>query len=196
MSGGELTPTEARNRVGHLATTDWPEALRLARSIRDPWFRCQALSTVAERCPQPEACRSLLSEAFHAAAAAGEPNRIVSVSGWPLEVLAQIDADAARTELERLARSIQPEPHPVRRLDALFLVAWLLRDAPAGVFLAAADHFLAFARMGHGWKRDRDLKDMAVLLARKGERARSEALLSLIEKPRIRRQALREIEGG
>ena len=42
---------EQRAHVQQLVTRDVEAALRLAKSIADPWYRCQALTTVAEALP-------------------------------------------------------------------------------------------------------------------------------------------------
>ena len=63
-------------------------ALVAAREVRHPWYRCQSLSMVAMHVSDPRLRLSLVDEALRAADEMEEPNRIVSVASWPVEVLA------------------------------------------------------------------------------------------------------------
>lgn len=76
-----------RNRVSAVAKTKPVEALALARSIRDPWFRCQALSIAALHVPDRRSHNSAFDDAFSAANELGEPNRVVTVSSWPVKAM-------------------------------------------------------------------------------------------------------------
>src|SRR5688572_1353761 len=76
-----------RARAGDLSLTDPREALKVARAIRHPWYRCQALSSVAEAWGTQGQKREVLEEALAVAAEQSEINRIVTVSAWPLHVM-------------------------------------------------------------------------------------------------------------
>lgn len=112
--------TDQRNRVAAIAATNSSEALRLARSIADPWFRCQALSIAAVHLTDRRARTTAIVEALRSANELDEPNRVVTVSAWPIKALA-LSGDARRLETEtaRLLGIISTEHSPVRRLDAL-----------------------------------------------------------------------------
>lgn len=185
-----------RSQVDWLLASDLEAALKLAREIEAPWSRCQALTAVAERIENRADRNSVLLEALHAAREQDEPNRVLVVSAWPLRTLIKFQ-ETRRVEIEfdRLLAVIATEPHPVRRCDALF---WLLRMLfPYSTWIPFArlfDQFLQDCRAGHGWKRDRDLRDMAVLLTSVGDTRRAEQCLDAIEKPRIRRQAVRMMD--
>jgi hypothetical protein len=108
-----------RNRAIEIARAQPREALTIAQSIDDPWYRCQALSAAARYLPE-EAYLAPLQEAFDMAATLVEPNRIVMVSNWPLEVLcARRGWAQAPDEVRRLLSIIAGEPSPVRRGHAL-----------------------------------------------------------------------------
>ena len=185
-----------RGNVGHLLRSNLPEALRIARSVEDPWYRCQSLAAVAGATQDPRERRELVEESFRAAEQQSEPNRVVTVSAWPMEVLARdLPAEEIEARIERLADRLSAEPHAVRRCDALFMVAYQLRDGALRPFVYAAKRFAQEAREGHGWKRDRNLRDLAVLLWDRGERALAEALRDEIEEGKLRRQAAREMGG-
>ena len=125
---------------------------------------------------------------------AGEGNRVVTVSAWPLGVLVEIeDFDWFDVELDRLLQLITTEPHPIRRSDAVF--ALLQRGQRAPVALGRKDIGLsslsANSSAGHGWKRDRNLRDAAVILKHVGLADHASRCIEIIENARVRRQAQR-----
>jgi hypothetical protein len=112
--------TQQRDAVAAKAAANTQEALELARTIADPWFRCQALSMVAVHIPDRRRQQLVIQEAFASATELSEPNRIVTVSSWPLKVLLVTgNKTKASAETERLLRMISAEGSPVRRADAL-----------------------------------------------------------------------------
>ena len=72
--------TRDRDHVAKIAASRPDDALRIARGIDDPWYRCQALPFVAYNCTDIERKSRLLKESFQAAVETREPNRIVTVS--------------------------------------------------------------------------------------------------------------------
>src|SRR3954463_1419363 len=91
--------TQQRDRVAVLARTNPAEALELARTIKDPWFRCQALSLAAEHGPDRHSQQRAIGEAFAAASELREPNRVVTVSSWPVKALT-LTGEVSRISLE------------------------------------------------------------------------------------------------
>src|SRR5438128_1088958 len=123
--------THERDMVANIAKRQPARALRLARSITDAWFRCQALSYVALEISSTKERHSILNEAFSAGNKLSEPNRVVTVSAWPLKVLSVRGDDSRllKSETERLLTLIATEPSPVRRADALrFVVGAVIRS--------------------------------------------------------------------
>jgi hypothetical protein len=115
-------PTHQRDLATATAAQDPHRALELARRIEHPWYRCQALAGAGLQLRDGR----VLEEAFASAATLTEPNRIVTVSSWPLKALVQLGEDAS-AHVERLLAIIATEPSPVRRGDALLHV---FRAAP------------------------------------------------------------------
>ena len=112
--------TEQRNTVAAMAAREPQKALELARRIDDPWFRCQALSMAAVHVQDRRTQKQAIKEAFASANALSDPNRIVTVSSWPLKALVLTgNAAPAAAEAERLLKIISAERSPVRRADAL-----------------------------------------------------------------------------
>jgi len=92
----------------------------MARMIADPWFRCQALSIAAVHTSDRRARDRAISDAFAAANELNEPNRVVTVSAWPVKALALTGDDKqVEREVTRLLGLISREASPVRRADAL-----------------------------------------------------------------------------
>lgn len=114
------SPTTDRDLVFRIAATDIERALRVTRGIEDPWYRCQALATVALHVPLIEERDKLLAEALASANLELEPNRIATVSSWPLKALTlSAEYERMATEADRLLAVIANESSPVRRADAL-----------------------------------------------------------------------------
>lgn len=155
----------ARTQAQELARTDPHRALEIARAIRHPWYRCQALAAVADAWGTQAQKRALLEDAFAAADQQSEINRIVTVSAWPIAVLTRIAPDAAATQLQRLIALAEQEPHTLRRADALYAVATAVRGEPrllAGISPALVTALLT----GHGWRIDRLIRRTVELLQR------------------------------
>jgi hypothetical protein len=72
-AAADIRASRVRNWVHANASSDYERALQLARSIPAPWYRCQALSSVAEVTADPDAKRALIAEAFASALETAEP---------------------------------------------------------------------------------------------------------------------------
>ena len=94
-----------RTKVGKLAPTDPAFALKTARAINHPWYRCQSLSTVAEHIEKSRRL-DVIIEALKAAKEQSEINRIVTVSAWPMRQLVDIQPEFAESEINSLKHPI------------------------------------------------------------------------------------------
>jgi hypothetical protein len=177
-----------------LRVFDSKSALDVARAIKHPWYRCQSLSSVAKHWEPLSEKRELVDEAFQSALECPDPNRIVSVSFWPFQVLAEsrLDEDI-REWLEPLLEILSHEPNPVRRIDALAPLVALFRDGPTDCFYLVLDHFEEDCRVCKGWKGDYNLI-FVVPLVHGVDPPRAMHLSELFKQPRMRRKALRLIE--
>jgi len=184
-----MAGTRGRGEVHRFAPSDVERGLTIARAIKDPWFRCQSLALVA-RFLDDRRRPGVLSEAFKAADELNEPNRIVTVASWPIEVLAELGPrDRLRQAVDRLLGVIATEPHSLRRADALGAVlhrVWPVADVRSQVL----GEFRAACAAGHGWRRDRLLRHTAQRLAEVDLAAANE-LVQMIGEDRIRRRAAR-----
>jgi hypothetical protein len=193
-AGDQIRASRGRGWVRDHVATNYEGALQVARQIPDPWFRCQALSYVAEHTADASAQRALLAEAFGAAVETAEPNRVVSVSVWPLEVLCSIgSADEVAAEVARLLAVSATEPHSLRRCDAQARMLHALRHGPMECFWAILDECTRSCTQRLGWRRDRILRGVARLVNEHSHQKAVE-VAQLIDSPRFRRQALQWIE--
>jgi hypothetical protein len=189
-----LTPTQARDQAAQLAGVDAPTALALARSIADPWFRCQALAAVADESASPADKDRLIAEAFQAALELGDSNRIVTVSAWPLKALCRSGAhDALAAEAGRLLALAAGIPSPVRRADALDQVLGACLEGPRALFWQVFEHLeqACLARTTDGKRNTKGEAILAhwVLVVDRFDAARGQQLLEAIEGPTLRQRA-------
>lgn len=147
----------ARSLVWEMASDDPKAAAEAAHRIRHPWYRCQALARVAELSSGPVRYK-LLEAAFSAAKEQREPNRIVTVSSWPLRVLADSSSEGAAQVARFLVDVAETEPHNLRRAHALQALAGAAAGHPA--LLSLIVPALASAILGGGGPRiDRVIRD-------------------------------------
>ena len=160
-----ITPDDVRGRtrVGKLAPTNLAEAIRTAMAIKHPWYRCQALTMAAEHSTSRNQQLALLREAFDTAQLQEEINRAVTVSAWPLRVLAPLEPREAEKNLVALVAQANHEPHSLRRADALFALAGAVQSNETLLNLVVPSLTHALAN-GHGWRIDRIIRSTVELL--------------------------------
>ena len=188
-------PWDIRGMVADLAEKDAAKATALAYTIKDPWYRCQSLAYAASSIQDRKRQKAVLDDAFEAALAANGPNRVVTVSAWPLSVLVDIkNFDRLDSELDRLLWLVTTEPHPTRRCDAVFCLLNRAQQAPAVLVAKMADALISHCLAGHGWRRDRNLRDAAAILKHVGLDNDAIRCVKIIENARVRRQAQRIVD--
>lgn len=143
-----------RADVARLAQRSAGEALALARKIGHPWYRCQAIASVVEENPSIRNASALLAEALEAAYSQDEPNRVVSVSFWPLRLLAKQYPVLAAENTARLLKIIADEPHGLRRLDGLCAILGAVVSQPELRQQVLAP-LLEAAHVSSGWRTER-----------------------------------------
>jgi len=143
-----------RARVAKLVLTEPREALKIARAIRHPWYRCQSLSMVAQHWGNAAQRKHVLLEALRSAEEQTQINRIVTVASWPLRVMASIDRDGVPQHVSRFVALANREPHSLRRADSLFA----LSKSVSGVFellVLVIPSLVDALLLSYGWKTDR-----------------------------------------
>lgn len=166
---------KGRARVGKLAPINPALALKTARAIRHPWYRCQALSTVAAHMDKHRILDVLL-EALDAAKQQSEINRIVTASAWPMRNLARIHPQLAESYIESLVTLANTEPHSLRRADALFALASSVSASRNHMRLVVPSLVQALLS-GQGWRIDRLIRYSIEMI----QAAQPDALASLVD---------------
>lgn len=143
-----------RAEVDQLAVQSPKEALVIARKIQHPWYRCQAITSIVEANPKRFDAVEILEVALSAAYSQAEPNRVASVSFWPLQPLVQTNPSLAEKHTKKLLQIIGEEPHSLRRLDG---IRGILRGVWDNQSLRelVLKPFIETANVCPGWRADR-----------------------------------------
>lgn len=183
-----------RTLVGKLAVSEPVKALELARSIADPWYRCQSLAAVAWRLTDPRQLKTVIGESLAAAYEHTEPNRIVSVAAWPIRVMVEKRDRRLSSAVDELLQKIETEPNPVRRGDALLLLFQAVYSDPP-LRAPVLESLLRSCEQMNSWKRPIILSDLATILAI-DDSSRAEQVIEMIGEGQRSRQARRFIAAG
>jgi hypothetical protein len=167
----------ARATVAKLAANDPQQALRLARSIEHPWYRCQAIASIVEANLSSRDAEELLDEAFTAASSQSEPNRVASVAFWPLRLLVSTGSDKAVLRTRELLQVIAKEPHGLRKLDGLRAILTAVVSSHELRELVLKPFTLASAA-SQGWRTERIIDIVAEILIPFDREAASRLLYS------------------
>jgi len=160
-----MSATSQRDLACQAAKTDPDRALRLARVIEDPWFRCQALAWAA-RFGADRRVTPVAREALAAAQGSSDAYRRSAAMAWPIRAL--LERGQSPAALEGLAIAVAESgaiPNATNRLDALL---WLWEAVwPAGreIHRRMLSEALAAARDGWSPKAAGTLKRAALYLA-------------------------------
>lgn len=142
--------------------TDPKAALRVACTIPHAWYRCQSLTAAAVELRGKEQLAALF-KAFAAAKEQDEPNRVVTVAGWPVGALAKVDPQLAAEWTSELLTIAETEPHNLRRAHALQALAFTA--SPHSGLLQMVVPALAKTLLGgRGPRIDRVIRDTFALV--------------------------------
>src|SRR5438128_2020140 len=129
------------------------EAIAIARSIADPWFRCQALASAAFHSELVSLRKSLVQEAFTAASELKDPYGVVAISAWPLKVITVSGwHEFVGPELDRLMQLIRPEPNARQRAQAMYQLVGAVHGGPKDCFLQAVRQFQSDCESSQSWR--------------------------------------------
>lgn len=183
---------QGRTRAQQLAARDPEKAVEVAEAINHPWYRCQALTMAAENMPDAASARRVLERALAAAHELQEPNRIVTVSSWPLRALLRNDWPDQSAEVGRLLEIIETEPHSLRRANALFalLEGVFTRESLRERVLSS---LLSSLAVSHGWRAERIWGFTVLLMAGAGPEA-ARAVFESMPEGKARRRTRRDLE--
>lgn len=182
---------DERDEIRAIARIDPAAALSTARGVTDRWRRVQSLAVAAWYHPDDKEASAVACEALRLAHELSVPNRVVSVSAWPLRVLVSRDPIAAGDAVRQLLTVIASEANPVRRADALILVLTAVYrndDARTAVLRALVEACTAT----RAWKASWVLYRTTLMFASTDTDTAVE-LASKIQSERRKRQAFREL---
>ena len=182
---------QGRARATDLAESDVDAAADAAYRIRHPWYRCQALTAVADAQPDKLRAMRLVGDAFRAAKEQDEINRIVTVASWPIRVCARLAPETAEAELRELLVTASREPHTLRRGDALLELLFAVKDYPA-LKAQVLPPLVESITSGRGWRIERLIADVA-LWVKEDHPYYLPPLLAAHRENRRKRKLLREL---
>jgi len=191
----EMSATSERDSVRSIAARDPGQALERARSIRDPWYRCQALAHVARHGPLA-LVEKTAREAVVAAHEHPDPYKVVGASAWPVRALIERARPGGvprlLQELLAVGRTIE---HPVSRLEALFLLweAAFPFDAPATEAVFGA--FRSACSAASSWKAG-DRLELALLTLATRDRSRAMEVAKAMPDGKYKVRAIRKLDAG
>ena len=127
-----MNPTEARDSAASLAPGNAKQALAKALTIKDPWFRAQALAFVLRYIDRGR-IHEVAKLAAAAIASTDDDYKGSAVAAWPIRALIEREySHMAQTMLDvALARAAIATPHSSRAsaLALLLQAAWPLGKA-------------------------------------------------------------------
>ncbi len=188
-----MSATTERDVACRIARTDFAKALPLARTVSEPWFRCQALAYVARYAPD-ERVVSSAKQAIAAAATSTEPYIQVAATAWPLRAL--IERNQAATALQLLPQILELAPKIRQRTslsDAMFLL-WEALFPIGGEARKSMTDILIKSCVGHR-KGEWNLRNATLIVAAEDLEA-AQRLAAVIPDGKYKRQAHKRLGEG
>jgi hypothetical protein len=183
-----------RNLVSQLAVSEPLKALEAARSISDPWYRCQSLAHVAWNLEDRKLSEKVIAEALAAAYEHDEPNRVVTVASWAVRAMVKKSDRRLSSVVDGLLDKIQREANPVRQADALVFLFEAVFYEPR-VRELVLNALLRACEQMNSWKRPLILSDVALVFAL-DDPNRASQIIDLMGEGRMSRKTRREMAAG
>lgn len=144
-----------RSRVDKMVHANIDDAYQLAKTIKHPWYRSQALAKVAEYSSK-SFIKSILQESFDSAMNCHDQNRRVSVACWPLGIAIKKDLNGlASYFLEQCISQINQEMDPISKWCAASVVHTIKTDSD--LLKSFYNTFVSATSEGHGWRIEREI---------------------------------------
>ncbi|MFZ6749348.1 hypothetical protein [Undibacterium sp. Ren11W] len=145
-----------RGQVHLEVKSDIEHAYTLAKSIKHPWYRCQALAQVADHSP-PSTTHSILEESFKSAMECHDENRRVSVGCFPLEAALRHNfMDLVTVFLQGCISQISHEMDPISKWCCVDVVHIIKTNT--SLLDEFYKTFVNATSQGHGWRVERDIE--------------------------------------
>ena len=161
-----LTPTKARELSHKLAGSDHEQALSVARDIKDPWFRCQALSQVARYWPRVN-YSPLITQAVKAADSQTDIYKSVTVSAWPIRAcLERENPEKANCLLERYTPAATQIENMGSRSESLFMLFQAAKPFAASLWKPVFCALVEATEPALAWRQGRNIRWAAAMVSR------------------------------
>jgi hypothetical protein len=177
----------ARDHVRALAKSDPKSALQEARTISDPWYRAQALASVA-RFAADTKVEEIAVESLAACAECTDPYKRLAAAAWPLRALIERGAGRrAREVLETLIdHELEVEP-PSSRSEALFHLFQACFALDPVVRESLVGRLVSVHRAAAHWRSRRNLID-ALSMLRPSDPELADRITASVDDERVRRR--------
>ncbi|WP_165063844.1 hypothetical protein [Paludisphaera rhizosphaerae] len=162
--------------MARIATADVAAASRIARNISDPWFRCQALASVAWRVDAEKPFFGIIDESLESGWSIKIPNRAATVVAWPVAALAghSLSGPGARERtrsmfraaLDQVRKVVAEDLSPISRADALLIHVHALSPSCPELRKGIIDLLMKECRDPANRKRQRQIEEAALVIAR------------------------------
>ncbi len=170
-----MSATSARDQSARVAAVDPAAALRIARTIGDAWYRCQALAIAAWHAVEPKGFHAIIAEALESGWSIDDPNRAATVVAWPVAALAgrrfdergangRTDRELARC-LARVGDTVSTLDKPARRGDALLMHVHALSPSQARLRASVLSRLVKECLDPANGKGERQLEEAALVVA-------------------------------
>ena len=151
-----LQSSYLRGRVSALLPNHLDDAYKIAKLIKHPWFRCQALAAIAKNL-DGEYLNTMIRESFASAMMCYDENRRIEVACWPLRVaILHRKMLLAEEILDVCMQQLGMDHDPISRWCAISVLDTIKRDPKfLSIFF---NSFKSATSKGHGWRVERCIK--------------------------------------
>jgi len=175
-----------------IAETNINAALNIARKITDLLVRSRTLSWIARFGPDSYFDRIITEARMVGLAAADVYVHVVSAC-WYIRALIECDkAELADADLRRVILCLDNISHPLRRMDATYLLFQAVFPVERHRLLVLPSLISACAK-ADSWRSPDTLREAAIMLAFGGHRLEADEVLDAMPVGKHRRQAINRI---
>jgi len=161
------TPTQQRNRVFAIAREAPPKAYELARSIKHPWYACQALACVGRFWPHRD-FEKIVAESIQVGSLQEDPYD-AAAAAWPVRALMERDLyPQAETTLISALHTCRSISHPSGHAEATFLLFQAVKPFDLPLWITPLDALACPENRRSHWRQKRNLRD-AMAMLRQGD---------------------------
>ncbi len=187
-----MSETLLRAKAAQLAQTDTAAALKVARSIKEPWYRVQVLSSIAAYA-SGRVVEPLVREALKAALSARDNYQKVAVSAWPLNVLVQRRKTRLAAETLASLQSAAGLINLANRSDALMLLRGAALALGSEYTESLDNSIIDCAAQPSSWRCGRNAVSIIEATART-DKASALRMLNRLPNNKWRRRTFRRLE--